>query len=345
MGWYPRLSTGQLSFFRHIPKIELHRHLEGSLRLETLRQLAVEHDIPLPGGDFRALVQMQWSDPLNFTSFLSKFQVLRQFYRSPEIIRRITREAIADAAADGVVYMELRFTPAALARLQGYPLDAVIDWVRETAEEASRAYAIETRLIVSVNRNEPVELAESVARLAVDRLDCEHNGGIVGMDLAGNEANFPGLPFADLFREAAESGLHLTIHAGEWGPAANVRQAIQRFNAERIGHGVRIMEDPSVVELARERGTVFEVCATSNFQTGVIGTLADHPLARMIDAGLLVTINTDDPSVSGITLSDEYRLALEELRLDQRTLANCTVNAVRAAFVPERVRALLEQKL
>lgn len=330
--------------YRKIPKVELHRHLEGSLRPGTLLEIAAQHGIPLPAGNFSALVQMQPGDPLNFTNFLSKFQTLRQFYRSPEVIERITREAVEDAAADGVRYLELRFTPVALGRLQGFSLARVMDWVTRAAQAASREFNLPLSLIASVNRHEPVELAEEVARLAAERIDSA-GGGIVGLDLAGSEAEFPGLPFAGVFREARESGLRITIHAGEWGGAENVREAIEALGAERIGHGVRVLEDPSVVALARERGAVFEVCMTSNHQSGVVANIAEHPLPRMIAAGLQVTINSDDPSISAITLSDEYRLAIETLGLSPDALAECICRAARASFLPPERAAGLEADL
>ena len=346
MSWYPRIPTRKLSFYRQIPKVDLHRHLEGSLRLGTLLEIAGQHGIPLPEGNFHALVQMQAGDPLTFSNFLSKFQTLRQFYRSPEVIERVTAEAIADAAMDGVIYLELRFTPVALGRLQGFSLSRVMDWVTRAAREAGERHHLPVRLIASVNRHEPVELAEEVARLASERLAEGAGGcGIVGLDLAGNEAEFSALPFAPVFREARESGLRVTVHAGEWSGASNVREAIEALGAERIGHGVRVMEDPETVALARERGTVFEVCMTSNYQSGVVAAAEQHPLPRMIDAGLKVTVNTDDPSISAITLSDEYRLALETLRVSQEQLAESVLTAARAGFLfPEEIYRL-EKKL
>jgi adenosine deaminase len=183
-----------------------------------------------------------------------------------------------------------------------------------------------------------------VARLAAERLGGSA-AGIAGLDLAGNEAEFSALPFAGLFREARESGLRLTVHAGEWGGAQNVREAIEALGAERIGHGVRVLEDPRVVDLARERGTVFDVCLTSNYQSGVVPALSAHPLARMINAGLKVTLNTDDPSISAITLSDEYRLALEDLGLPPAELAGCILTAARASFLPQAEALALEETL
>ncbi len=135
--------------------------------------------------------------------------------------------------------------------------------------------------------------------------------GIAGLDLAGNEAQFPAEPFIGIFREAKQSGLKVAVHAGEWGGPENVRQAIEQFDADRIGHGVRVMEDEYTVTLAKDRQTCFEVCITSNYQTGAVKELSEHPLKKMIAAGLNVTLNTDDPSISQITLSNEYKVAEE----------------------------------
>ena len=337
MGWYPRISTGKLSFYRSIPKVELHRHLEGSLRIDTLMDVAKQHGLTIPFGQFHSLVQMQQGDPLTFTNFLSKFQTLRMFYRSPEVIARITREAIMDAASDGVRYMELRFTPVALSRMQGFSYGEVMDWVLHSAAEASRDFNLTTRLIVSVNRHEPPDLAEQVVRLAVDRME----KGIVGLDLAGNEVEYSALPFAGILKEAQQSGLHLTIHAGEWSGAANVREAIEVLNAERIGHGVRVMEDPTVVDLARERKAIFEVCVTSNYQSGVVPAGKTHPMVEMVAANLRTTINTDDPGISRITLTDEYKLVVEDLKLTPRMVMNQILTAIQGAFLPDEERAAL----
>lgn len=341
MSWYTRYSTGKLNYYRGFPKVELHRHLEGSLRVATLLEIAAQHGMRLPEADFYSLVQMQPGDSLTFSTFLSKFQTLRQFYRSPEVIERVTREAVEDAARDGIVYLELRFTPVALGRLQGYSAARVMDWVARSAGESAARCGIKVRLIASINRHEPVELAEEVARLASERID----QGIVGLDLAGNEAEFAALPFAGVFREARESGLHLTLHAGEWGGAENIREAIEVFGAERIGHGVRVIEDPAVVDLARERKTVFEVCITSNYQSGVVPALAAHPLPRLLNAGLAVTLNTDDPSISGISLSDEFTLAQEDLGLSGPVLAECTLTGIQAAFLPQDEKQAVEAQV
>lgn len=335
------------SEYRSLPKVELHRHLEGSLRLQTMLDVAREHGMTVPASVVRLsrLVQVQDEEPLTFENFLGKFNTLRMFYRSPEVIDRITREAIEDAARDNVRYLELRFTPVALSRAERFPLHDVMDWVCASAREGARKHGITVRLIASVNRHESVELAEQVIWIAADHRD----KGIVGVDLAGNEAQFPAKPFLTLFKEAQQTGLSVTIHAGEWSGPENVRQAIEEFHADRIGHGVRILEDEYVTALAREHKTTFEVCLTSNYQTGVVQSLAAHPAAKMIANGLDVTINTDDPSISQITLSNEYQIAVESLKIGKDVLKERILAGAQAAFLPEaekkKVMKVLKKEL
>jgi adenosine deaminase len=328
-----REDTAPLNKYLTLPKVELHRHLEGSLRLATMLDIAHKDGLTVPASmlNLSGLVQVQDQDPMTFTNFLDKFKTLRLFYRSPDVIHRVTREAVEDAAKDNVRYMELRFTPVALSRAEGFPLHDVVDWVITSSQEAAKKHKIKVGLIASVNRHESPELAEQVAWLAVEHI----KDGLVGLDLAGNEAEFKSDPFHGIFREAKQSGLRMTIHAGEWGPAANVRDAIENLGAERIGHGVRVLEDESVTALARERGSVFEVCVTSNYQSGVVSSLKEHPLPRMLEAGLKATVNTDDPSVSRITLSHEYQHVCEDLNVSMDVLKQSVLTAADSAFLKD----------
>jgi adenosine deaminase len=292
---------------------------------------AYDLDLPRNADQFRSLVHILDGDPFTHTNFLSKFKTLRLMYQSPELIKRITREAIADAADDNVRYMELRFTPVALTRIKDFPLSEAMDWVIETVEEASEEYGVLTSLITTVNRHEDLDLAEEVVKLSVDR----KNKGVVSLDLTGNEADFPGEEFEGIFKEAKQSGLRITIHAGEWGGPKNIELAVNKLGAERIGHGVRVLEDPKVVDMARERKITFEVCPTSNYQSGVFPSIEEHALPKMMEKGLNVTLNTDDPGISQIDLSDEYELACEFLDFDVNTLQETILNAARSAFLPD----------
>ncbi|HEX6385714.1 MAG TPA: adenosine deaminase [Anaerolineae bacterium] len=327
------------SLLKAMPKIDLHRHLEGSLRLGTLLEIAREFGLDIPATSLEGLrpyVQIT-NDPPDHEAFLSKFEVLRYFYRSPEAVYRLAYEAVADAAADNVRYLELRFSPQALSRVCRFALADVTDWVIDAVERASLDHDIEVGLIVTLVRHDPIDQAREVAKVAFDR----SGKGIVGIDLAGNEVKFPPAPFKPIFREAKEIGLGITVHAGEWASALGVRQAIEELYADRIGHGVRAMENSEVLQLVRERNAALEVCLTSNLQTGVVRSLSHHPLVDMLSVGLLATLNTDDPSISNITLTDEYRRATRVLGLSYADLRRMILNAAAAAFLPEDSRRRL----
>ena len=322
---------------RALPKIELHRHLEGAIRLETLAEIARTDHLDLPGHDIkqlRPMVQVAPDDPRNAAVFLAKFRVLREFFRSQSIIARVAYEAVADAAADHVAYMELRFTPLALAKGQGYALADVTDWVIDATRRAQQDFDIQVRLILSMNRNESVKIGQEVVNIAIDRMD----KGVVGIDLAGDEVNYSARPFSKIFSQAKEAGLGVTIHAGEWAGPENVRDAIEHTRADRIGHGVRIIQDSGVVQLALERGAVFEVCPTSNVQTGVAHEYQHHPLRDLYQLGLRTTINTDDPGISGIALSGEMIIAAEHLGMTLDDIKRHIMVAAEAVFLPDSGR-------
>jgi adenosine deaminase len=336
------LSSVPDDFFARLPKVDLHRHLEGSIRLSTLLDLAKTHAIQLPAGTpLETLVQVQPGDPRTPHNFLSKFVALRPFYRSLEVIERIASEAVEDAAADGVKHLELRFTPTTLARTGNFPLEAVIDRIISSARGAAARCGTQLCLIASVNRHDSPALGEQVVHLSLER----RAAGIAALDLAGDEVNFAARPFFAALKTAAAGGLAVTVHAGEWGGPENVREALQELNASRIGHGVRVLEDPQVVSLAQELGTVFEVCITSNYQTGVVRAINQHPIRQMIASGLNVTINSDDPGISHICLSDEYRLACNRLGLALIQLYECILAAARASFLAEDIRHRLVNEL
>jgi len=327
----------------HLPKIDLHRHLEGSIRLSTLMDIVKREalDLPRDESSLAKMVQISSEDSWTSSNFLSKFKPLRDIYRSPEIIQRIVREAIHDAASDNICYLELQFTPVALSQARGFDYKDVIDWVTEAAAGTSHEVGLGLGLIPSINRHESISMAELVAQLATDHQD----KGVVGLGLAGNEAEFTAQPFEGVFQEAKESGLKLSIHAGEWSGADTVRHALEEMNADRIGHGIRILENQNTVSLARERRVIFEVCLSSNLHSGVVQQIQDHPLQAMIQAGLQVTLNTDDPGVSNIRLSDEYRIAIKELGLSITTLKALLFVAAQGAFLPVQEKRELEGKL
>jgi adenosine deaminase len=332
---------GRLTYMalKLMPKIDLHRHLEGSLRLETLSEIALEHGLDLPATDIdllRPYVQVT-DEPPSSQSFLAKFTVLRRFYRSPEAVWRLTYEAIADAAADNVRYLELRFSPQALAQARRFSFDEVTDWVLAATRQACQDFPIEVGLIITLLRHEDPRVADQVARIAYDRRD----RGIVGLDVAGDEVNYPSEPFREIFRVAKEMGLGVTVHAGEWLGAESVRLAVEQLNADRLGHGVRTVENVQVLQLVREQNVALEVCLTSNLQTGVVRSVSHHPLLDFLDLDMNVTLNTDDPSVSDSTLTDEYHVAVQSLGVNYGDLRRMILNAAHSAFLPAAARQKL----
>ncbi|MFQ6099937.1 MAG: adenosine deaminase [Anaerolineae bacterium] len=324
-----------------LPKVDLHRHLEGSLRLQTLAEIAQEHGIDLPSYDIESLrpfVTVTDEKP-DFHRFLQKFTFLRRFYTTQAAIERVAYEAVADAAADNIRYLELRFNPVAQARAQGFSLDEVTTWVCGAVARAQRDYGVRTNLILQIGRDEDMKTASQIVEVAL-----AHQGnGVVGLDLAGDEVKYPARRFAEVFRWARQEGLWATVHAGEAGEAENVREAIELLGAGRIGHGVRAIESSAIVQLLREREVTLEVCPTSNLQTAVVRHLALHPLPDLLALGLRVTINTDDPSVSDTTLTDEYVVVMLAMGVTLEQIKRTLVMAAEGSFQPLEERKRLAE--
>lgn len=321
------------------PKIDLHRHLEGSLRLSTLAEIAQEHGVDLPSWDLEELrpyVQVVDDTP-DFQRFLSKFRLLRRFYSTREAVMRVAYEAVVDAATDNIKYLELRFNPVALAKVQGFSYEEVAEWVTSATKSAQHDHDIQVRLIAQIGRDERIGVARQVAEVAAAFQD----QGFVGIDLAGDEISYSAARFAEVFHWAKAQGLYITVHAAEAGHASNIREAIELLGADRIGHGVRAMEDLSVMDLLIKHDITLEMCPTSNLQTGAISGLGQHPLWAYQQVGIRVTINTDDPSVSSTTLTDEYMVALRGIGIPLRAIRQMVLTAAQAAFLPEPERQRL----
>ncbi len=324
--------------FRTMPKIDLHRHLEGSLRLSTLTEIAV-HELPELLPQLSRRVQIQHGEALSAQNFLSKFHTIRKFFLSKEIIQRFVYECIEDAFEDHLCYLELRFSPSALAQGDQNKSEQVINWVVESAGQAAQIFGLPLKLLICFNRHEPVQLAERILDFAIQH----QQSGLAGFDLAGDEAHFSGRAFCDLLNHAKREGFFLTIHAGEWGGATNVAEAIKLLAADRIGHGVRIMEDEGVIKLAKESRIPLEVCLTSNIQSGVFASAESHPLPAMLAAGLNITINSDDPAILNTSLSAELLLINKVYGFSQEQIFKLMLNSIDSAFTwDEQKRKLRE---
>ena len=249
-------------------------------------------------------------------------------------------EVVIDAARDNIRYLEVRFNPVALAESQGFALERICQWVFNADRRAASEVGIKVNFIITITRDVDLKTARTLVNLAVEN----RGEGVVGLDLAGDEVNYPAYPFAPLFREARRRGLGITIHAGEVTGADNVYEAVEILGANRIGHGVKSVEDLNVLDLLRFKGVVLEMSLTSNIYTGAVPDLRRHPLPALLRLGILVTLNSDDPGIFNSTLTDEYSLAVRGLKLNQEEVSTLIYNGVLGAFLPLREKMRLLER-
>lgn len=324
-----------------LPKVDLHRHLEGSLRLSTLAEIACEHGVDLPSYDIEELrpyVQVTTDEAPDFHAFLEKFNFLSRFYSKLDCIDRISYEAVVDAAQDNVKYLELRFNPVTLALSQDFCLEEVVKRVISAVKKAEQDFDITVKLLTTIRRDYDQDTASRIIDMAIHYAD----QSVVGLDLAGDEVHYSAQPFARLFNKAKEAGLGITVHAGEAAGAESVRTAIELLKADRIGHGVRANEDLAVMDLVRARGVTLEMCPTSNIQTAAVKAITRHPLRAFYQIGLQVTINTDDPCISNTTLTDEYMVAVRDIGVTVPEIKQMILTGVCAAFLPRSEKEQLK---
>ncbi|MBE7438696.1 MAG: adenosine deaminase [Spirochaetales bacterium] len=329
---------------KSFPAIDLHLHLDGAVQTATILELAREAGYALPAGTVPELdrfVRVS-ADCHTLTDFLKTFEIFYPLLKTTNALERISRELVEDLENQGLIYAEVRFAPilnvadpADTAQLRA-AVEAVLYGL-------SSAQQLRTGLILCCYRGFPPDLAEKTIRLALD-LNEERPGSICGIDLAGDESRYDASLYAAAFGNLGGK-LPVTIHAAEAAPADSARKAIELLGARRIGHGVRIQEDPDLVKVVREKGIALEICLTSNLQTGTVSSLEEHPFAKYLAAGLCVTLNTDDPAISGITLASEWELARRTYGLSLADVQQIARNAARAAFVNEADRTVLEAQL
>ncbi|MCE1246928.1 MAG: adenosine deaminase [Firmicutes bacterium] len=330
------------SFLKDMPKVDLHRHLEGSIQPKTLISIAKRKGIELPTYDeaeLKPYLQITDKDK-TLLDFIKKFDTIGKAFTDKEAVEEVTYEAVKDANDDNVKYAEFRFSPVYMASQYGMSVEDVMKGVLDGVARAKKDFNTETGLIMIVERQMGPEHAAFVEKLAEQYKD----QGVVALDLANDEFNFPPGPYAQVFQQAKEAGLKVTVHAGEAGGAENVRVSIEDLKADRIGHGVRTFEDPAVEKMVRERGIPLEMCPTSNVQTGATKSLDSHPFKKYYDEGIPVTINSDDPSVSNITLTDDYVKIVDKFGFTLRDVEKFVMNGLDAAFLPKDEKEALRQK-
>lgn len=280
------------------------------------------------------------SNEPDLVSFLSKLDWGVKVLASLDAVRRVAYENIEDAARNGLHYVELRFSPRYMAMTHQLPVAGVVEAVIDGIKAGCQQYDIDVRLIGIMSRTfgEQACLRELDGFLA-------HRDGITAIDLAGDELGFPGSQFLSHFNRARDAGFHITVHAGEAAGAESIWQAIRELGAERIGHGVKAVEDRALMDFLAERQIGVESCLTSNIQTSTVTQLSQHPLAAFLNHGILATINTDDPAVQGIEIAHEYQVAAPQAGLTPQQIRIAQENGLKIAFLSEAEKQRIRAKV
>ena len=317
-----------------VPKAELHVHLEGTAPPDLIRRIAERNGLELPDGLFAAPDRFAYRD---FLDFLDTYDKAASVIRTGDDYRDIAYEYLVKCAYEGAIYVELTASPDH-AKLVGLSDDEHIEGIARGIDDARRDASIEGRILISCVRNFGVEPALRVAQYAAER----PHPYIVGFSMAGDEENYPPAAYAEAFEIAFAAGLGCTVHAGEWAGPESVRGGLE-LPVTRISHGVRAIEDPALVEELAERGTFLECCPTSNVALGIYPSYAEHPLPKLMAAGVRVTLGSDDPPYFGASIGGEYELCREHFDLGDDDLRAITDTAIEAAFCEDTLKERLRE--
>jgi adenosine deaminase len=322
-----------MSTLEKITKAEIHRHLELCLRPDTIWELAPQFGIQLKSQkEFqdRFLILEPMRD---LGTVLNKFLDTQKLLATPEILERITFEACEDAYRnEGIRILELRYAPTFVQQGHNMTFEQIHEAIVKGVERAERTLPMAVGLMCIVQRVLPLKDAEKVMDFAI-----AHKDTFIGFDLADNEEGFDSKPFAPYFERAKKAGLHISVHSGESPhPKAPswVMDAVDVLGAERIGHGLQIIHDQSVMKQIKDRGIVLELCPTSNMLTNAVHSLKEHPLKKLFDYGIKTTINTDDPGIFNTNLNREYRICRDIIGFSEADLEKCAQTAAEASFIP-----------
>lgn len=327
---------------RSLPLVELHRHLDGSIRLQTILELADQHGIALPANTMAGLapyVHIDKSAP-GLMAFLDRFEHMTAVLVDADACRRVAYENVQDAGAEGIDYIELRYSPWFMAQSHGMDPAEVMEACADGIRAAERDTGVRANIIGILSRTFGVEacMRELDAILA-------HRDHIVGVDLAGDEFRYPAHLFKPHFKRVRDAGLHVTIHAGEADGPQSVWSAIHDLGAERIGHGFRAIEDPILVDYLVAQGIGLEACPTSNLHTSTVENYAAHPLRQLADRGVKFCLNTDDPGISAIDITHEYLVAAPAVGLSNEQLRKSQLDGLDMAFLSAREKTDLQDKV
>ncbi|HEK2656290.1 adenosine deaminase [Proteus mirabilis] len=325
-----------------LPLTDLHRHLDGNIRPETILDLAQQHNIALPAYELETLrphVQITKNEP-SLVSFLQKLDWGVAVLTDLDACRRVAYENVVDVANAGIDYAELRFSPYYMAMKHQLPIEGVVEAIIDGVQSALHTYDVEIRLIGILSRT----FGENACQQELNGL-LKHQDKITALDLAGDELGFPGHLFQPHFNRARDTGWKITVHAGEAAGAESIWHAIKELGASRIGHGVKAIEDPRLMDYLAEHQIGIESCLTSNIQTSTIASLAQHPLKKFLEHGIIASLNTDDPAVEGIELKHEYTVAAPAAGLTAAQIRQAQINGLTMAFISQAERDALIKKV
>lgn len=324
-----------------LPLIDLHRHLDGNIRIQTIFDLGKKHGISLPVQDLdglRKFVQITEPSP-GIMPFIEKMVFTVGFLADYESCKQIAYENVEDAYQEGIDYIELRFSPLFMAEAHDLDLEGVVEAVLDGIDHGRKKYDIRVNLIGIISRTYGPDQGWKELEALL-----QHKDRIQALDLAGDEVNFPGSLFVDHIKEGRSAGWHITIHAGEEAGPDSVWQAVEELKAERIGHGVSSAKDPVLLRYLAEKRIGVESNLTSNLQTRVVESLTKHPLRIFLENGILGTINSDDPGISAIDLRHEYEVAAPAAGLSPSQIQQAQKNALEVAFLDDVEKEELKQK-
>jgi adenosine deaminase len=326
-----------------LPLIDLHRHLDGSVRLQTVIELADRQGIELPANDvdsLRPFVVIE-DKASSLMDFIGRFEYLTAILHDLDACRRVAYENVEDAQREGIDYIELRFSPWFMSETHELDPAGVVEAVADGIKAAERDTGVRAQMIGIMSRTYDTQTChrELDALLA-------HRDHLVAIDLAGDEIRYPASRFQEHFERARDAGLAVTVHAGEADGPESVWSAIRELGATRIGHGIHSLRDPALVEYLAEHRIGLEVSITSNIHTGTVESYGSHPIREILELGLLANLNTDDPAISGIDLRHEFEVAAPRARLSPKMTRQAQANALEMAFLSEdEKRALLKNKI
>ncbi|EKO3903915.1 adenosine deaminase [Vibrio fluvialis] len=327
---------------KNIPLTDLHRHLDGNIRTQTILDLGQKFGVALPAytvADLTPHVQIVEAEP-SLVAFLSKLDWGVAVLGDLDACRRVAYENVEDALNAQIDYAELRFSPYYMAMKHNLPVAGVVEAVVDGVKTGVRDFGVQANLIGIMSRTFGTDACQQELDAILSQKD-----HIVAVDLAGDELGQPGDRFISHFKQVRDAGLHITVHAGEAAGPESMWQAIRDLGATRIGHGVKAIHDPQLMDYLAKHRIGIESCLTSNIQTSTVESLALHPLKRFLEHGVLACLNTDDPAVEGIELPYEYEVAAPQAGLSQEQIRQAQLNGLELAFLSDTDKQALKAKV